>query len=420
MLVILREQFEMKLFIILSFISFVFYSCGGNSRQISIDDTGVIIVPLNFDGIPSINQLTNMDKNSLSSILNKYSIEITQLVDSVSFIKLETKNECLIGRISKVFFIDNRFFIHEKQTSTILVFDVSGKFLYKFGNKGRGPGEYVQISSFLLDEKKKMLMIYDDSSRKMIFYLLDGTLVKEIPRFSDGKVIRDIINLPDGRFICYKFDYEGEKYPCGVWEVDSLGKVGRYFIKQKTKYPNVFSNETYFYKLQEDQVGLWCADVNDIYHFSDTSSCKYMTLIPNRKTVNDYPNMDNSSNYQMIKKRKVIEKGNFLITEWNDNKNQFQCTTVYFKKENDMKIALGLGYGINNIGAIPGFDVDYNVPNQMMNVIYAQDFDYLKESNYVSEGSKKFLTSFFDKDFEENPILQVLYVKNETYLYSKK
>ena len=389
---------------------FVFFSCGMDNKQIFIDDSGVIIVPINMNGIPSLTDLANVNENSDLSFLNKYSINITELADSVSFVKLEITDDCLIASIKKIFFIEDRFFIHESKTSSILVFDKSGKFLYRVGRLGNGPGEYNRISSFLCDEKNNRLMIYDVVSLKMIYYSLEGQLIKVIPQFSDGFVVRDVINLPDGRFLCYKSDIEG-KYPDGVWEVDSLGKIGKYYFKQDKQYPH-YNQSNYFYKLEGGNVGLWRADYNDIYHFSDTTAHKYMSLIPNKQTAVDFPNETIKTHPSVIRKKNLREKGNYLFVEWIGGiDTEFRCTNIYFKNDNELFTGFAINYSNNEIGIIGGGDiVDFNIHDQLMSVIYADEVDYLMESKYLSNESRKNLSEL-NIDKEDNPVLEIIYLK---------
>ncbi len=62
-------------------------------------------------------------------------------------IPLETNPLSVMGSIVKGQVIDDKFFLLD-MNSDLLTFDSNGKFLYKVGTKGRGPGEYLSIRDF--------------------------------------------------------------------------------------------------------------------------------------------------------------------------------------------------------------------------------------------------------------------------------
>lgn len=133
-------------------------------------------------------------------------LKIDSFVDSVRFVKLETTERCIIGQISRLFFIDSLLVAVDRKAGTLLFFDNRGKYLRTLDKRGRAPGEYTRITCALYDSIRQQIAIYDGPMRKLLFYRLDGTLIREIPDFCEQTVIRDLINLPDGRFLCYTDD----------------------------------------------------------------------------------------------------------------------------------------------------------------------------------------------------------------------
>ncbi|MDR2040605.1 MAG: 6-bladed beta-propeller [Bacteroidales bacterium] len=365
------------------------FSCN-RKKNISIDDSGTIISTINMNDLQAI--------------------KITQYIDSVNFIKLETNADCLIGNIKSVFFIDNCFFIQDSKTSSILVFNRHGNFLHKINKKGRGPGEYIELSKFMIDKNKKNLLIYDGPTKKMLYYSFDGKFIKEISDFSGGDIIRDIINIQDGNFLCYTPDFMPNNR-WGVWQVDETGKPGDYLINQDTDYPIQIGGMSYFYELPNDQIGLWCPDLNDIFHFDGRSVEKYMSMKPSRKTVVDFPEVERGANNQMVRKYNVEEKGNFLITEWIEGIN-YLCTSIYLKNKNETVATKGIEYA-NNIGIISGMNVKYNIPNQQLSVLYPHLTLMLLEVDSINEDNKRMISSMF-KDEGDNPVLQIMYVTKST------
>jgi hypothetical protein len=68
---------------------------------------------------------------------------LSEIADDITFIPLETTDECLIGRIRSICLSDNYLVIIDADPNQILLFDTTGKFVRTIGSKGQGPGEYI-------------------------------------------------------------------------------------------------------------------------------------------------------------------------------------------------------------------------------------------------------------------------------------
>ncbi|MDR0386056.1 MAG: 6-bladed beta-propeller, partial [Prevotellaceae bacterium] len=95
------------------------------------------------------------DDNTISISLdmnkeNKEPVDLSVYIDSVGYIRLDNSDECLIGKIQKVFFYEGRYYIQDNKAGSVFVFDETGKFQCKISKKGRGPGEYAKISHLLI------------------------------------------------------------------------------------------------------------------------------------------------------------------------------------------------------------------------------------------------------------------------------
>ncbi|MDR3095059.1 MAG: 6-bladed beta-propeller, partial [Bacteroidales bacterium] len=72
---------------------------------------------------------------------NSKELLLSEIASDVTYIPLETSPECLIGRIDKIISFDDKYYILDRQTESILVFDSTGKYLFKIAQIGNGPGE---------------------------------------------------------------------------------------------------------------------------------------------------------------------------------------------------------------------------------------------------------------------------------------
>ena len=74
--------------------------------------------------------------------------DMTHIIDStILIIPLETNNNCLIGKIDKLEIKGERIYISDNLAKSIFIFDMTGKFIHKIDAFGKGPDEYLTISS---------------------------------------------------------------------------------------------------------------------------------------------------------------------------------------------------------------------------------------------------------------------------------
>ncbi len=83
---------------------------------------------------------------------NKYSID-------VKLIPLETSKECLIGAIQSIIYKNDRFYVKSIGDNKILKFNINGRYIGKLDLVGRGPGEYLRISDFIVDSENNIFIL---------------------------------------------------------------------------------------------------------------------------------------------------------------------------------------------------------------------------------------------------------------------
>ena len=100
-------------------------------------------------------------------------------IDSVCYIPLETTQECLIGEISQILKLgDSLLIVDQYVANSMTVFDLKGKYCYKIGDQGRGPGEYHEIGYVYLSNNGK-IYVSDRGTGKILVYEKDGRFIRE-------------------------------------------------------------------------------------------------------------------------------------------------------------------------------------------------------------------------------------------------
>ena len=104
------------------------------------------------------------------------------LVESIEYIPLETKDNCLIGVVSHFDVSKNYILVSCGQTKMVYLFKRNGSFVRQIGGLGQGPGEHLGIYDVFIDESKNELIL--STFGKHLFFDLSGKLLRliDIPK----------------------------------------------------------------------------------------------------------------------------------------------------------------------------------------------------------------------------------------------
>ncbi|WP_418542825.1 6-bladed beta-propeller [Parabacteroides goldsteinii] len=191
-------------------------SCKESTRNFSRKTEGVSL-------------LTNIEKAIEVNIdLNNDCLPFDSLMTKVSYVKLETTGDNLIGEISQLLFVDDKIIVVDVWKSKIItVYDMKGHYLYKIGSQGQGPQEYAFFTHVSLTPDKKMLVITDMGSTSLKYYSIDGQFIKSIKCpywFTTSEFVTDnlIAGFTDGGNV---ISDENEDYNPLLVVTDLLGNI---------------------------------------------------------------------------------------------------------------------------------------------------------------------------------------------------
>ncbi|MBN2755838.1 MAG: 6-bladed beta-propeller [Bacteroidales bacterium] len=97
-------------------------------------------------------------------------ISLSEFVDSVKYIKLQTDSNCYTGRILEIIIRNKYIYLNDYSQKAIIVFDKKGKFITKLVKQGNGPEEYNAIDGFFVDSTENYIEIHDNTKSKVIKY----------------------------------------------------------------------------------------------------------------------------------------------------------------------------------------------------------------------------------------------------------
>ncbi len=202
-------------------------------------------------------------------------IRMSDLFCKVKYIPLENSdNASLINRVDDLRFTNDGIYICDKSNASILRFDLGGKFVHRYQHRGRGPGEYINIYQFDVNETTGNISIYDGSSNRVLVYSSSDIFLYD---FQIDDVPRDFAQLPNGDFLFYTHDYmRGVRR--GLWQTDSVGRFKQQVITIDEDFLfNSGFHSKYLRHYGDTVVLAGPEDKNLIYHIAcDTTSAPYI------------------------------------------------------------------------------------------------------------------------------------------------
>ena len=121
--------------------------------------------------IPVINLSKNV--SSVPSLL------LSEVAEKLEIVPLEMTDESVLSDITEMQVTDHNIWIDHGREFYIYRFSRTGKFLNRIGSIGQGPGEYVNYSTFLVDEDKKEVYIIANTNG-VLAYDFEGNFKRKI------------------------------------------------------------------------------------------------------------------------------------------------------------------------------------------------------------------------------------------------
>lgn len=408
---------------------FLLFSCGNGVSKVQtkklLSDT--ISYSYKKDGILYLDLKTAKEK--------KVDINLSDICDSVIYIPLETKKNCLLTHINQIEIDSKNIFIYSGWS--FFRFDISGKFLNQYGKTGRGPGEYI-CQGFCLDKRNKIVYPSTIFRNKRYKFTYDGKFLKSFPLQDNRNTTRRIyynyrnntfINSTEYEIFSRKDDANNGKRIL-VSEVNEQGKY------EKIIYSKFFTPENFYI---ERYCGLFYPILSNMYIYDDTrimlsevvndtlfeykNNKIYPKVITNNKAFRNKLKIEMFSNIKTIKsygKVHNIIRPNTYSTVVNESRRYMFLTSLdglmyIYDKIDDKLRCVNINYNIDGLDVINFYKIINN--KYFYGLINADEFiklaeESLKSSKYPDRYKSK-LKSVLGKINEESNSILILYkIKN--------
>ncbi len=166
-----------------------------------------------------------IDSAGIAIVLNKLSLDAVAQWRTETLLTIgqrEGPEEYSFGQIGDID-IDDRgqIYVLDSQAQHAMVYSPDGRFLFRFGGPGEGPGEFSQSVFQIRAYPLSSIMVLDAWQMRLSTYALDGAPVRTLPmRFGRGGGPYQFHLLDDARLLvrwfAYNIDSEGKFVP---WDV---------------------------------------------------------------------------------------------------------------------------------------------------------------------------------------------------------
>ncbi len=299
------------------------------------------------------------------------------IFDTVYGIRLDNTSEALIGSVEKLRFTDDAIYLFDKYSSkAVKKFDFNGKHLVSIGQRGRGPGEYIEATDFYVDDS--VVIIFDQFKPGLLYYDLFGNFIKskELPFFALAFHIFD-----NNNFVFHTLDSDNYHLPdilnySLVWtdstfnikHINAFREKDKYVSRLSKNNMDFFNGELYYHEPFNDTV-FRVSSSGDIYYdyifsFPKNKLPKDLILSKNSAKLRKATDYKSTKNYVTISQNPIVTK-DFLLMPIGVNSRVFY---ILYSEESD-NVIVDNGSFYNNGLPLLFFPPFYNILNCSENTI---------------------------------------------------
>lgn len=364
----------------------------------------------------NISSDTNKDVIRIDMQQNAGEQAIENRIKAIRIVPLETNEESLISQIRKIKQMDSQWYVLEYNDSPIKRFDSDGRFLNTIGQKGQGPGEFVQISDFAVSRNANDISIFAwNGNKKCIRMDSNNRLLSETDmlfpftecyRMSDSDYL---LHLNNGVVADQKTHY--------LYRINDNYEIKEAYFPKKAPHDIMYSFEQTYFATGSNNDILYLREYNDTVYSINPSggiAAKYHLdfgkVWYSERFLSDFHERNFMEIHQELNRRgypKFIaysENPDYLCVKYTrqQNKEDVDYITLYSKKK---KKADNFQIGKSSFAALFSNLQAYNAP-YFTSFISASDFLDMASSLSEENPFYKEIKSLAGKINEgDNPLL---------------
>lgn len=196
----------------------------------------------------------------------------TSLIKDIFYVFLETKKECLIGSCDKILTKNNNVYILDRtSTNTVYTYDKNGNFIFKIDKQGKGPGEYIQMMDFYVDDQEN-IYIWDIMNKNIIKYSMQG---EKYEKFNMKYYFQEFSLIGNNKIIARNV-YDKGQIKASLAKIDLLSQESEINIKARPIYDDmqIVQNSSHYLFKSENSVLFNPMFSNEIFEINDGNIIK--------------------------------------------------------------------------------------------------------------------------------------------------
>lgn len=160
-------------------------------------------------------------------------------LDTLKYVTLELTDSSMIGSIDRIEVYNDRLYVLDTKTSSLFVYTMDGKYLFRIHSIGQGPQEYIQLDFLSIDIEQQNIVLTDLLGYWIIRYDMNGHFLSrhKIPFFVEG-----VAPTHDKGIMLYANFRDNTQYfkkEYNLYFLDSLSRIQkRYFPYTSSKLKN--------------------------------------------------------------------------------------------------------------------------------------------------------------------------------------
>jgi len=280
---------------------------------------------LEFDANEPSNilEITIKDKNNVTKYKGK---ELPEFIDTIWYMSLT--DSVLIGEVSKLYFLNDTFFIFDKLTKSIIVVNNKGKLVTYLNAQGKGPEEYLAINDFTVNSDSREIVIHDNDSKQLLYYNFKGEFTHRRPLREFYHCFEHISNNVYA-FVSYKYTNE-----CSLKLMTDQNKL----ISPVYEFYKISFNSLKLFQKVQDKVYFFPSYLRFGYSIEKDKITPFVKLVNNKLMDQNYLKKYGVEDFKSFHSKKLdkgIRASSFTQTE----------NYLYYTLAEESKIY----YGITNL-----------------------------------------------------------------------
>ncbi len=224
-------------------------------------------------------------------------------VDSnqIEFTFLPLEELLPFGDIAKILFRDEKIFIKPYNMGRIYIYSQEGVPHGIIDHAGAGPGEYLDLSDFDINNSKKQIIVSDAGNRKFVTYSYSGDFISEKPVNFSIKLLK---SYPTDNGIQYIVDLRYSNILPGQNKVFNINLFDENWEFIKGYFPfsqfrgGMLGHPYMFFSKTDTCIGYYKTFTDSIFHFNNNEmSLAYYLKFP--KPVYSYEEFEKSQGVEI-------------------------------------------------------------------------------------------------------------------------